>query len=72
MTSQEEPNWTDSEGITNDTESESWRKMADILQITFSNAFSSMKKLCILTQIFLKAASIQVMAWHQTDDKPLS
>ena len=57
-------------------------KMAVISQTTFSNAFLWIEKLCILIPISLKfvpkvavdykSALVQVMAWHQTGEKPLS
>ena len=52
--------------------------MVAILQTTFSNAFSSMKMLKFRLRfhwsLFLRVHSrmIQIMAWHQPGDKPLS
>ena len=57
-------------------------KMAAILQTTFSNDFSWMKKFCISILISLrfvpkapidnKSTLVQVMAWHLFGAKPLS
>ena len=57
-------------------------KMAAISQTLFSNAFSWMKKYCILINISLKfvpkgpinniPALVQIMAWCQIGAKPLS
>ena len=56
--------------------------MATVFHTTFSKAFSSVKKYCILITIVLKcllkdaidniAALVQIMAWRRTGDKPLS
>ena len=55
--------------------------MAAILQMTFSNVFSSMKsvlyfdssfmEVCSKGQIYNKSALVQIMASRQTGDKPL-
>ena len=55
--------------------------MADILQMTFSDAFSWKKSFAFLIGISLnfvadgvidnKSALVQVMAWHRTGAKPL-
>ena len=54
-------------------------KVADILQMAPSNAFSSMKIFIIwlnfLLRLFLKfwlTILVQMVAWHKTGDKPLS
>ena len=54
--------------------------MADILQMTFQH-ISFTEKFCILIEVSLKfvlwvlienkSVMVQVMAWHQTGDKPL-
>ena len=57
-------------------------KMADIFQMTFSNAFSWNKNVWTLTKISLKfvpkgpinniPSLVQIMAWRRSGDKPLS
>ena len=59
-----------------------WDKMAVIFQTTFSNAFSRMKiygfrlrfhwSLFARVQITIFPASVQIMAWRRSGDKPLS
>ena len=52
-------------------------KMADNLQITFSNAFSSVKIVGFYWNLFAKTQltiylTVQMMAWRRIGDKPLS
>ena len=59
-----------------------WDKMATILQMTISNAFFVNENVWIAINIALKfvpkgqvnnmATLVQIMAWHQPGDKPLS
>ena len=59
-----------------------WDQMATILQTAFLISFSCMTNDCVLFQISQKflgigpvcnmPALVQIMAWHQTDCKPLS